>query len=65
MMPRSPDQPASLPATIRRQIRSKANVSYLQSLPAFRVDEELPSDIQQMLNAIDAAAAKKSSGREQ
>lgn len=60
MMTRSPDNISpNLAAAVRRQFRDRKNVSYLQSLPAFRVDTELPSQFQRMLEQVDAAEAAR------
>lgn len=51
------DQPHILAATIRRQIGSEANARFLRSMPAFRVDAELPTDLRDMLRELDRAEA--------
>lgn len=51
------DQPHTLPANIRRQIGSEANVRFLRAMPAFRVDAELPTDLRDKLKELDRAEA--------
>lgn len=46
------DQSRTLPASIRRQFGTEANVRYLRSLPAFRVDAELPADLREILDEM-------------
>jgi hypothetical protein len=56
------DRSHTLSASIRRQIGTEANVRYLRSLPAFRVDLELPADLREILNKMErneARAAKR------
>jgi ATP-dependent RNA circularization protein (DNA/RNA ligase family) len=53
-MPRNlADQQPSLPQTLRRQIRTEANARYLQSLPGFRVDPDLPEELREILERLD------------
>lgn len=52
------DQPHTLPASIRRQIGTEANLRYLRSLPTFRVDPELPVDLREILNEMERAEAR-------
>jgi hypothetical protein len=49
------DQSHTLPSSIRRQIGAAANMRYLRSLPAFRVDPKLPADMLEMLEEMERA----------
>jgi hypothetical protein len=53
------DQSYTLPASIRRQIGTEANLRFLQSLPAFRLDPDLPADMLEKL--LEMARAENSS----
>jgi hypothetical protein len=47
----------TLPASIRRQIRTEANARYLRSMPAFRIETELPADLRKILTEMERAEA--------
>jgi hypothetical protein len=57
------DKSRKLSASIRRQIGTEANVRYLRSLAAFRLDPKLPSDILEMLDRMERAENSSRSRR--
>jgi hypothetical protein len=57
------DQSHTLPASIRRQIGTEANLRFLQSLPAFRLDPKLPADMLEKLLEMARAESSSSSRR--
>jgi hypothetical protein len=52
------DRSSTLPANIRRQIGTEANMRYLRALPEFRVDAELPIDLRRILGEMKRAEAR-------
>lgn len=56
------DKSNTLPACIRRQIGTEANMRYLRALPEFRVDAELPIDLRRMLGEMERAEARSGRG---
>lgn len=56
------DKSNTLPASIRRQAGTEANMRYLRTLPEFRVDAELPIDLRRKLGEMERAEARPTRG---
>ncbi|KUM26766.1 hypothetical protein AU467_19790 [Mesorhizobium loti] len=58
----SRERRARLASDIRRQVGSEATKRLLRTLPAFRVDKEVPKRLTDLLDRLDGAEADKVSG---
>lgn len=50
-------------SSIGRLLGSEANRSHLRALPAFKVEQELPPDLMDLLGKLDRAEAQRSQQR--
>ncbi|RUU59521.1 hypothetical protein EOD04_08140 [Mesorhizobium sp. M2C.T.Ca.TU.009.01.2.1] len=53
---------AELANDIRRQAGSEATKRFLRTLPAFRLEKEVPRRLSDLLDRLEGAEAKKASG---
>lgn len=53
------NQPTQLSAQIRRQIGTADNKRFLRAMPLFKVDRELPKDLDHLLDELDRAEKRK------
>ncbi|WP_217577937.1 hypothetical protein [Mesorhizobium sp. GbtcB19] len=53
---------AELANDIRRQAGSEATKRFLRTLPAFRLEKEMPERLSDLLDRLDGADAKKTGG---
>jgi hypothetical protein len=53
------DRRAALAADIRRQLRSEATKRFLRTLPAFRLEKEMPKRLTDLLDRLEGAEASK------
>lgn len=49
------DRQTSLAADLRRQIRTPVNARFLSGLPTFKVEQDLPRDLVDLLHEVDRA----------
>lgn len=47
---------------IRHQLGSETNARFLRSLPAFRVEREIPASLQQLLEKLEQAEGREATG---
>ncbi|TGP54073.1 hypothetical protein EN802_00510 [bacterium M00.F.Ca.ET.159.01.1.1] len=55
---------AELADDIRRQAGSEATKRFLRTLPAFRLEKEMPRRLSDLLERLDGADAKKAGGEQ-
>ena len=55
---------AELATDIRRQAGSEATKRFLRSLPAFRLEKEVPPQLNDLLDRLSGTEAKNASGRQ-
>jgi hypothetical protein len=53
----------SLAALIRREMVTESNARFLRSLPAFKVDRQIPARFQDLLTRLDRAERDGGDGR--
>ena len=53
---------AELANDIRRQASSEATKRFLRTLPAFRLEKEVPRQLSELLDRLDGAEAQTASG---
>ncbi|MDX8494294.1 hypothetical protein RFN29_22265 [Mesorhizobium sp. VK22B] len=58
----SRERRARLAADIRRQVSSEATKRLLRTLPAFRLEKEMPKRLTDLLDRLDGAEAGPASG---
>lgn len=54
---------AELANDIRRQLGTEAMKRFLRTLPAFRLEKEVPKQLTDLLDRLDGAEAEKVGGR--
>jgi hypothetical protein len=54
---------AELANDIRRQAGSEATKRFMRTLPAFRLEKEVPQRLSDLLDRLDSAEAKTAGGR--
>ncbi|WP_192252139.1 hypothetical protein [Mesorhizobium silamurunense] len=53
---------AELAADIRRQVGTEATKRFLRTLPAFRLEKEMPKHFRELLDRLEGAEAEKVGG---
>jgi hypothetical protein len=56
------DRRAELAADIRRQFGSEATMRFLRTLPAFRLESDIPEHFRELLDRLDGIEASMASG---